>query len=235
MSAVGPADDRPTLDLACLDPRCRRAALVSTGGNHCEVWRGSRKKRFRSGRESYTEFVIKFARDRYSEAETRVLARQYQLLRDALGSMVPKALFVRSCIDGEPNLVVLARAVNVWFNIANPANREEAIGLLRENGLARAQLRRFLRVAQEWRQGPNPRVVDLYGLDNLVMDNRRRIRFIDSFYPFYFEDMLHILGGERDFELEEKIRVSLSRLAYLDDILAAADVAAVDGRGGAEG
>ena len=231
MSAGGAESDRPTLDLACLDPRCRRAALVSTGGNHCEVWRGSRKKRYRSGRESYIEFVIKFARDRYSEAEARVLVRQYQMLRDALGSMVPKALFVRSCVDGEPNLVVFARAVNIWFNIANPANREEAIGLLRDNGLARAQLRRFLRVAGAWRQGPNPRVVDLYGLDNLVMDNRRRIRFIDSFYPFYFEDMLHLLGGERDYELEEKIRVSLSRLAYLGDILDAADASARGTRG----
>lgn len=228
----GREEDRPTLDLACLDPRCRRAALVSTTGNHCEVWRGSRKRRFRSGRESYTEFVIKFPREHYREAEAALLVRQYRMLREALGSIVPRAVFVISCIDGRPNLVVLARAVNIWFNIANPATREEAVGLLRDNAIARAQLRRFLRAARAWRQGPNPRLIDLYGLDNLVMDNQHRIRYIDSFYVFFFEDMLHLLGGEPDYELEEKIRVSLARLAYLEDILAAADAQSAAGRGG---
>ena len=216
----GREEDRPALDIACINPKCRRAALVSTTGNHCQVWRGTRKRRFRSGAETYTEFVVKYPLDRYSDADARILARQYYQLREALGEIVPEAVFAMSCIDGEPNLFVLARAVNVWFNIANPTNREEAIGLLRDHPIARAQLGVFVREAKRWRKGPNPRVIDLYGLDNLVMDNQRQIRFVDSFYVFFFEDMLHLLGGDRDYELEEKIAVSLRRLGYLEEILA---------------
>jgi hypothetical protein len=220
----GREDDRPALDVACLNPKCRRAALVSTTGNHCQVWRGTRKREDALDGESYTEFVIKYPLDRYSDADARILASQYQELRAKLGDMVPEALFVFSCIDDEPNLFIIARAVNVWFNIANPQNREEAVGLLREYPLARAQLVQFVLQAAKWREGPNPRVIDLYGLDNLVMDNQRQIRFVDSFYVFFFEDMLHLLGGEPDYDLQEKIEVSLQRLAYLEQILALSEM-----------
>jgi hypothetical protein len=215
----GEDEDRPSLDIACLEPRARRLALVSDTGNHCQVWRGSRKRQEGAAAEGYVEFVVKFPRERYDHAEARILARQYRMLREGLGEIVPEALFVVSCIDGRPNLFVVARAVNIWFNIANPMNREEAIGLLRDSPIARDQLAAFLGQASAWRSGPNPRVIDLYGLDNLVMDNRRHIRYIDSFYVFFFEDMLHMLGGEPDYELEDKIRVSLQRLEYLEEIL----------------
>ncbi|MBT8429613.1 MAG: hypothetical protein KJN79_06835 [Gammaproteobacteria bacterium] len=220
----GREDDRPALDVACLNPKCRRAALVSTAGNHFQVWRGTHKHEDALDGESYTEFVIKYPLDRYRDADTRILANQYQELRAKLGAMVPEALFVFSRIDNEPNLFIVARAVNVWFNIANPQNREEAVGLLREYPLARAQLVQFVLQAAKWREGPNPRVIDLYGLDNLVMDNQRQIRFVDSFYVFFFEDMLHLLGGEPDYDLQEKIEVSLQRLAYLEQILALSEM-----------
>jgi hypothetical protein len=215
----GREEDLPALDIACLNPRCRRAALISTTGNHCQVWRGTRKDSDATGDQAYTEFVIKYPLDSYSFADARILVRQYQMLRDALGDIVPEAMFAISCINGRPNLFVVASAINVWFNIANPRNREEAVGLLREYPLARAQLTRFVEQAARWRQGPNPRVIDLYGLDNLVMDNQRKIRFVDSFYVFFFEDMLHLLGGEKDHELQDKIDVSLRRFAYLQEIL----------------
>ena len=221
--SLGQEDDRPALDVACVHPSCRKVALVSTTGNHCQVWRGTRKHADAISGESYTEFVIKFPLDRYGEADARILSRQYQLLRESLGDIVPEALFVQGHIDGERNLFVLASAVNVWFNIANPQNREEAMGLLRENPLARAQLQEFIDVAKAWREGPNPRVIDLYGLDNLVMDNQHRIRYVDSFYVFFFEDMLHMLGGEPDYELADKIDTSLRRLAYIEEILAASE------------
>jgi len=220
----GRDEDKPALDVACLSPNCRRATLVSTTGNHCEVWRGSYKHSDEDADEGYTEFVIKFPLDQYHAGDARILARQYQLLRDALGEVVPDALFVVSCINGNPNLFVLARAVNIWFNIANPQNREEAIGLLRETPIARDQLKQFLDQARRWREGPNPRIIDLYGLDNLVMDNRRQIRFVDSYYVFFFEDMLHMLGGEPDYDLQEKINVSLARLDYLREILALSEL-----------
>lgn len=220
----GRDEDRPALDIACINPQHRYAALVSTTGNHCHVWRSTHKQPINEDKDAYVEYVIKYPVDSYGFVDARLLARQHRMLRDALGEIAPDALFVQTSINGEPNLVVLARAVNVWFNIANPTNREEAIGLLRDHPLARAELEIFVRQAQRWRQGSNPRVIDLFGLDNLVMDNQRRIRFVDSFYVFFFEDLLHMLGGERDFELEEKINVSLKRLAYLDEILALSTV-----------
>ena len=216
----GREEDRPALDVACLNPSCRIAALVATNGNHCQVWRSAYKHPDATEGEGYTEFVIKYPHDLCTDADIRILMRQYQMLRDALGEIVPEALFVRTCIDGRPNLFVLASAVNLWFNIASPQNREEAVGLLRDYPIARAQLEHFLNAARQWRTGPNPRVIDLYGLDNLVMDNQRQIRYVDSFFVFFFEDMLHLLGGEPDYELESKIHLSLRRLAYLEDILA---------------
>lgn len=39
----------------------------------------------------------------------------------------------------------------------------------------------------------------------------------------FFEELLHLLGGERDYDLEEKIATSLKRLAYLEEILAFSD------------
>jgi hypothetical protein len=229
----GTQGDRLVLDIACISRKCRRATLVSTTGNHCTVWRGALRSpdadaTANPGTETetdevYTEFVIKLPRERYDAADARILVRQYRMLREALGEVVPSALFVVGLVDGIPSLLVIARAVNLWFNIANPQNRDEAIGLLRNSSIARDQLRHFLDQAARWRSESNPRVIDLYGLDNLVMDNRRQIRFVDSFYVFFFEDMLHLLGGEPDHDLEDKIKVSLQRLAYLDEILRAAE------------
>lgn len=205
--------------MACVSPRVRRA-LVSDTGNHCQVWRGGRRSDDQSDGHNFVEFVLKYPRDSYDDADIRILRRQYDMLRKQLGEIVPRALFAITCINGKRNVFVLARAVNIWFNIANPSNREEAVGLLRKYPITRDQLQQFVNVANAWREGPNPRVIDLYGMDNLVMDNLRQIRYIDSFYVFFFEDMLHLLGGEPDRELEEKINVSLRRLAYLEEILA---------------
>lgn len=212
--------EQPELDIACVSPRVRRA-LVSDSGNHCQVWRGGRRSDEQTdGQNNFVEFVLKYPRDSYTDADIRILRRQYEMLRESLGDMVPEALFAITCINGKRNVFVLARAVNIWFNIANPTNREEAVGLLQKYPMARDQLQQFVDVARGWREGPNPRVIDLYGMDNLVMDNQRQIRYIDSFYVFFFEDLLHILGGERDLDLEDKINVSLRRLAYLEEILA---------------
>jgi hypothetical protein len=220
----GREEDRPALDIACINPRHRYAALVSTTGNHCQVWRSTLKGVASDSEtdDDYVEYVIKYPVDEYAFADARILQRHYEILRDALGDIVPPALFVLSEIDGKPNLFVLARAVNVWFNIANPLNREEAVGLLREYPLAYAELKTFVRQARRWREGNNPRVIDLFGLDNLVMDNQRRIRYVDSYYVFFFEDLLHMLGGEYDYELAEKIDRSLQRLQYLEEILVSA-------------
>ncbi|MES9936204.1 MAG: hypothetical protein ABW153_07160, partial [Sedimenticola sp.] len=63
------------------------------------------------------------------------------------------------------------------------------------------------------------RLIDLYGLDNLIMDQNHEIRYLDSFYVFFYEDLLDLLQGEPDDPLKEYITVSLERLHYLEDIL----------------
>lgn len=216
-------EDRLTVDIACLQRRAFRATLVSDKGNHCQVWRAGFLHTHVAADAAITDFVVKYPRSRCDATDSRILARQYRMLREEMDDLIPEAVFVTTRVDGQPNLVVIAQAVNIWFNIANPQIEEEALGLLRECGKARGQLRRFLAAARRLREREDPRLIDLYGLDNLVMDTNRDIRYVDSFYVFFFEDMLHLLG-EQDADLEHRIEVSRNRLAYLERILAAAEV-----------
>ncbi|MEJ2403136.1 MAG: hypothetical protein P8171_02420 [Candidatus Thiodiazotropha sp.] len=170
--------DQIVVDIACLDHDRFRATLISTIGSHCEVWRSSKRLEEIVDHEietSYTEFVIKWPLSEYSEKETKLLARHYRQLKETLDEIIPNALFVITRINGRPSLFVLATAVNVWFNIANQQNEEEAIQLLCANPKARIQLSRFVNAAQAWRKSDNPRVIDLFGLDNLIMDTNREI------------------------------------------------------------
>ncbi len=115
---------------------------------------------------------------------------------------------------------MLAQAINVWFNIANQQNEEEAIKLLRANPKSRIQLSRFVKAAQAWRQSDNPKVIDLFGIDNLVMDTNRDIHFLDSFFVFFFEDTFHLIDGcEEDDELADKVNLSIKRMNYLERLL----------------
>ncbi|MBV2097152.1 MAG: hypothetical protein KUF80_19845, partial [Candidatus Thiodiazotropha sp. (ex Codakia orbicularis)] len=121
---------------------------------------------------------------------------------------------------GKPSLFVLARAVNIWFNIANQQNEEEAMKLLCAYPKARIQLARFVKAAQAWRTSDNPKMIDLFGIDNLIMDTNREIRFLDSFFVFFFEDTFHIIdGSEEDSELKDKVELSVKRLRYLEHLL----------------
>lgn len=222
-SPPGKELDRMLVDIACLDYKQLRASLVSTTGSHCEVWRSSKRLEAEPGNEketSYVEFVIKWPLAHYSESEARLLARHYRLLKETLDEIIPDALFVITRINGKPSVFVLAKAVNVWFNIANQQNKEEAIRLLCANPKSRIQLARFVRAARAWRESDNPRVVDLFGLDNLIMDINREIHFLDSFFVFFFEDMFHLIDASDDEnELKDKLDISIKRLAYLEHLL----------------
>ncbi|MCP3867887.1 MAG: hypothetical protein GY703_07290 [Gammaproteobacteria bacterium] len=143
--------------------------------------------------------------------------RDYLRLKNALSDMVPSALFIRTTVDGDPNLLVLARAFTPWFNIANPANEEEALPLLGKLKKARKQLKLFISVAKEWRKKES-KVIDLFGIDNLIMDKSHQIRYLDSFGVFFHEDLLHLIDGV-DMELREKIDLSRQRLEYLEYLL----------------
>jgi hypothetical protein len=219
----GKENDRIVVDIACLDSRRFRATLISTIGSHCEVWRSSKRHEQLVDGEvntTYTEFVIKWPYSDYSESETKLLARHYRQLKDTLDEIIPDALFVVTKINGQPNVLVLAKAINVWFNIANQQNEEEAIKLLSTNPKSRIQLSRFVKAAQAWRNSDNPRVIDLFGIDNLIMDTNRDIFFLDSFFVFFFEDTFHLIdGGDEDSELEEKVNISIKRMNYLEQLL----------------
>ncbi|MET0026197.1 MAG: hypothetical protein ABW101_01065 [Candidatus Thiodiazotropha sp.] len=223
MPKSGKETDQIVVDIACLDHDRFRATLISTIGSHCEVWRSSKRHEELVDGEtetSYTEFVIKWPLSEYSETETKLLARHYRQLKETLDEIIPNALFVITRINGRPSLVVLARAINVWFNIANQQNEEEAIQLLCANPKARIQLSRFVNAAQAWRKSDNPRVIDLFGLDNLIMDTNREIYFLDSFFVFFFEDTFHLIeDDEDDSELADKVNISIRRLNYLEDLL----------------
>jgi hypothetical protein len=222
-SPPGKELDRLLVDIACLDHKQLRASLISTTGSHCEVWRSSKRHESVQGGEAsttYIEFVIKWPLANFSEREARLLARHYRLLKETLDEIIPDAIFVITRINGAPSVLVLAKAVNVWFNIANQQNEEEAVRLLCANPKSRIQLARFVRAAKAWRKSDNSRVIDLFGLDNLVMDINREIIFLDSFFVFFFEDMFQLINdSEEDQGLKEKLDISIKRLAYLEHLL----------------
>ena len=217
--AAGKEQDHLAVDIACLNPETLRATLVSSSGSHCEVWRTNKRVESVEGEKGYHEFVIKYPTCTNSQAEIAMLMRDYRRLKNALEEIIPSAVFFVTEIDAKQNVCVIADAVNIWFNIANPQNREEAVELLRESPRARDQLTRFVDTARDWRNSDNSRLIDLYGLDNLIMDRNHEIRYLDSFYVFFFEDMLDLLQDEPDTLLEKQINTSTERLDYLEEIL----------------
>ncbi|HXH01724.1 MAG TPA: hypothetical protein VNN09_00205 [Candidatus Competibacteraceae bacterium] len=203
--------------IGCLDSGSMLATLVSTIGNHCEVWRTTRVV-MHEGRDSeLVDLVIKCHRLPCDLAEIRILARDYRELRRCLDSMVPETLYVATTIDGAHNVIAIAEAVQPWFNLANPAIAEDGILLLRRLHRARAQLQRFVKAARHWYAAG--KLIDLYGLDNLVLDMHLEVRYIDSFNVFFYTDMLERCG-EPDPWLAEKMEISLRRLEYLEYALA---------------
>ncbi|MES9969894.1 MAG: hypothetical protein ABW098_12265 [Candidatus Thiodiazotropha sp.] len=215
--------DQVSAGIACLDQEKLKPTLVSTIGSHCEVWRSNRRLETRTDDEVevvYTEFVIKRPFTNHSISEAALLARHYRQLKETLDEIIPDALFVVSKINGKPSIFVLAQAVNIWFNIANQQNEEEAMKLLCAYPKARIQLARFVKAAQAWRTSDNPKMIDLFGIDNLIMDTNREIRFLDSFFVFFFEDTFHVIeGSDEDSELKDKVELSVKRLHYLEHLL----------------
>ena len=213
--------DYLAVDIACLNPETLRATLVSSAGSHCEVWRTNKRFRADTNDEAYHEFVIKYPTSSQSKAEIAILVRDYKRLKNTLEEIIPSAIFFVTEVDGEQNVCVVADAVNIWFNIANPQNYEEAVQLLRESPRAYDQLRRFIQAARDWHASDNSRLIDLYGLDNLIMDRNHEIRYLDSFFVYFYEDMLDMFEHETDNLLARQIDISKQRLNYLEEVLKA--------------
>ena len=220
--SLGKEDDYLKANIACINPKHLHATLVSSAGSHCEVWRSSKRNASIAETSPYLEFVLKYPRGNHSSAEIAVLANHYRQLKTELEDVIPEAVFFITNIDEQANVCVIAEAVNIWFDIGNPQNRDEATELLKIHRKPRNQLRRFLNAAKEWRNSGNPRLIDLFGVNNLVMDTNREIRYLDSFFVFFFEDMLDLLH-EPDSDLENNINRSIERLIYLEEILEQAD------------
>lgn len=207
------ASDRISSDIVCLDTIHLPATLISTQGTHCNVWLTGGFKSI----EEQTDIVIKRHKLSCSRSEAMIYHRDYSKLKKQLGEIIPTALFTLTLINGEENLLVLAYACKPWFNIANPANEEEALPLLKKLNRAREQLQEFVTIARDYKKRES-KVIDLYGIDNLVLDKNQEIRYLDSFEVFFYEDMLHLIDDPGN-ELEEKISLSLKRLEYLEYLL----------------
>ncbi|MCB1909986.1 MAG: hypothetical protein KDH15_21705 [Rhodocyclaceae bacterium] len=218
-----PADHRDGRDripgeIACLPIERLPASMISDVGNHCQVWRQGGGF-VQGGKRTTTDLVIKKFRQDCSFAEARVYAREHRRLREALDDMIPATVFVHTRVDGQHSVVAIAEAVSTWFNVANPHNEGEAVPLLARLERSREQLRRFVAAAHRWRDSDDPKVIDLYGIDNLVLDRDYQLRYLDSFGVFFHESLLYMLA-EMDHELKTKIDLSLARLEYLEHLLA---------------
>ncbi len=204
-------------DIACLNTHQIPAILISTTGFHCKVWQ-STMLLVHDGGTKTIDYVIKKCNDPCSLREIEILNRDYREIKARLGEIIPTAIFVSTRVDGREGAIAIAETVYPWFNLANPANEEEAIPLLGKLPKARDQLELFLTAAREWYTQNNGKIIDLYGIDNLILDRNSRIKYIDSFSVFFYEDLLY-LCDEVDAELQERINISLKRRDYLEYLL----------------
>jgi hypothetical protein len=209
-------DARLPADIGCLDTDNLRVTLISTVGAHCDVWQTA-GYHFEKEKNRTFDMVIKRHTLSCTPMEAKIYRRDYSQLKTLLHDIIPEAIFVRTRVDGEHNILVFARAFTPWFNLANPAVAEDAIPLMAKLPKARRQLGLFLNIVNRIRE-VDQKVIDLYGLDNLVLDKNKDVRYLDSFEVFFHEDMLYILDDPCE-DLREKIHVSLKRLEYLEFLL----------------
>ncbi|MCW8906892.1 MAG: hypothetical protein OQL28_06560 [Sedimenticola sp.] len=213
-------DARIPSEIGCLDTENLRVTLISTVGAHCDVWQTAGYHFERSKNRTF-DLVIKRHILSCTPMETRIYHKDYLQLKRDLREIIPDAIFVRTRIDGEKNMLVFARAFTPWFNLANPALEEDAIPLMAKLTKARGQLAIFIDTANRLRV-EEQKVIDLYGLDNLVLDKHMEVRYLDSFEVFFYQDLPHLIEADCA-DLQEKIDVSLKRLSYLEYMLARAN------------
>lgn len=217
---MGKENNRIAGDINCLRSHEMPATLISTQGSHCEVWETAGTFIRQKIRHSL-DVVIKIPLSAHSTREVQVLNREYQTLKTALDDIVPDALFIRCRVKGAENLIVIAETVSPWFNLAYPGNEQEALNLLQCLPKARVQLGAFLDAAERW-HSQDGKVIDLFGVDNLVLDKKQNVRYLDSFGAFFYEDLLYILD-EPDPELSQQIEISIRRRKYLRCLLKEAE------------
>ena len=62
----------------------------------------------REGGALMLDLVIKRPKLAVSHAEIRIMRRDWKILHDRLGDIVPEAIFVETEVQGSPNVVVVA-------------------------------------------------------------------------------------------------------------------------------
>ncbi len=199
----------------CIDNRAA-FELISTDGHYCDVWRTSGVRLLRSRKRRY-DTVVKIYREEIGFHGLRMLDREHRLLKAQLEDIVPPSVFLLGGVSDGSKGLVIAEGVNPWFNVANPANEAEAIPLLRRLPKASNQLLRFCHAARKWEFEKHAKIIDLYGVDNLVLNTNRELRYLDSFHVFFYSDMLKL--DPEDEILRRKIEVSVHRRQYLDNVL----------------
>ena len=205
-------------DIPCLALSQESGTLVSSAGFNCDVWRVSRLVS-RNGEAEHVDIVIKRHREACAPVKARAYLREYRILKRRLDDIVPDAVFVVTRVGEQPGLAVLAQACEPWFDLANASNEAEAVPLLARLERARHQLALFVQQAREWER--SSRLIDLYGSDNLVLDKRHQVRYLDSFNVFFYTDVLHSVA-DSDPWFEQRIEFSQRRLDYLEALLEAA-------------
>jgi len=208
--------EEPTLDdVACLNTERYSVELKSIIGHHCDVWQMAVRRRKR--RRPY-DVVIKKYRGTCTFRQLQVLDRDYRRLKASLEDIVPTTIFVPTLTSLGNSAIAISYAVVPWFNLANPINESDAVPLLKKLPKARNQLMRFCHAARKWAHEKHGKIIDLYGLDNLVLNTDREVRYLDSFHVFFYADMTHFLD-EDDQQLSQKMEISTSRFDYLEHIL----------------
>ncbi len=211
---MGKESDRISSAIACLNTNNLPATLISIAGSHCEVWQCLRS-RLKEEKVEHFDFVIKRHYQACSFQEVRVLARDNLLLKEKLEDIIPDTLYVQTLVNNEVNVIVLAETFIPWFNIANPLNESEVIPLFRKLVRAQNQLSRFVDSAFEWYNNEG-KIIDLFGVDNLILTKHQQVKYVDSFGVFFYEDLLKYSDDD---SLKEKIDLSLRRLHYLEYVL----------------
>lgn len=172
----------------------------------------------RARRQKRYDVVIKKYRGTCSLRQIQVLDKDYRRLKASLEDIVPDTVFMSTMTSRGPGAIAISHAVVPWFNLANPINESDAVPLLRKLPKARNQLMRFCHAARKWAHEKHRKIIDLYGLDNLVLNTNREVRYLDSFHVFFYADMSHFLD-EVDDQLMHKMDISISRCDYLEHLL----------------
>ncbi|MBS1269659.1 MAG: hypothetical protein MAG794_00610 [Gammaproteobacteria bacterium] len=207
----------PTLDdVACLNDKGWSPELKSTIGHHCDVWQMSVH---RARRLKPYDVVIKKYRGACTFRQIQILDKDYRYLKASLEDIVPGTIFLSIDTAIGRSVIAVSYAVVSWFNLANPINESDAVPLLRKLPKARNQLMRFCHVARKWSYEKHSKVIDLYGLDNLVLNTDREIRYLDSFHVFFYTDMARLLEDESDYQLKRRMDISSDRCRYLEHLL----------------